>query len=393
MNYNFDELPDRRASDSLKWHFYEEDVLPMWVADMDFPSPEPVIRALQERVEHGVFGYPIGALDDPRVLGELRGLISARLARLYEWQVQPEEIIFIPGVATGFNLACHTVEVPGGAVLVETPLYPPILLAPGNAGLACQDAEMRRRQDGSYEVDWDTYATAMDERTRLFILCNPHNPVGRVFRKEELERMALLCLQRGVIICSDEIHCDLLFKGQRHIPIASLDAEIAHNTITLMAPTKTFNLAGLHMSFAIIQNPELRKSYLKNRQGLVSWVNLLGQVAMLAAYRDGQEWCEQLLVYLESNRDILYDYVQQELPGIEMAKPEGTYLAWLDCRESRITGNPCEFFLKKGRVALMDGAAFGKGGEGFVRLNFGCPQSMLLEGLERMKNALGKIAG
>jgi cystathionine beta-lyase len=280
---------------------------------------------------------------------------------------------------------------PGGGVLVNPPIYNPILDAPKNAGLFRQDVDLIRSDDGTYQVDWEAFESVISEQTRLFILCNPHNPVGRVFQREELARMAEICLQHDIIICSDEIHCDLIFKGHQHIPIATLDPETAQNTITLMAASKTFNLAGLQCSFAVIQNPELRKRYKQAGKGLVSWVNLMGMVATEAAYRHGQDWLDELLRYLEANRDYTYDYVNKQLPGISMAKPEGTYLAWLDCREAGIEENPHDFFLEKARVAMNDGATFGRGGEGFVRLNFGCPRSLLTEALERMRSALSTL--
>lgn len=200
--------------------------------------------------------------------------------------------------------------------------------------------------------------------------------------------MAEICLRNGVVICSDEIHCDLLYGGQNHIPIASLDTEVARRTVTLMAPTKTYNVAGLQCSFAIVQDQELRKKLVDAMGGLVMWVNLIGLVATLAAYRDGQEWLDQVLSYLEENRDFLFDYVTTQLPGVRMSKPEGTYLAWLDCRNSAIQGNPGEFFLREARVALNEGVSFGKGGEGFARLNFACSRETLVEALERMKKAI-----
>jgi cystathionine beta-lyase len=272
--------------------------------------------------------------------------------------------------------------------LVQTPVYPPILKASENARVIRQESPLERVPDGSYRIDWEVFENAITPKTRVFILCNPHNPVGRVFRRLELERMAQICLQRGVVVCSDEIHGDLIYEGQQHLPIASLDPDIAQNTITLMAPSKTYNLPGLQCSFAIIQNKTLRDQFCAAMDGLVRGVNLLGMVAMVAAYQFCDEWLEQLLVYLQSNRDYLFDYVQGQLPGIKMAKPEGTYLAWLDCREAGIESNPCEFFLEKGRLALNDGLSFGQEGEGFVRMNFGCPRSLLEEGLERMKTAL-----
>jgi cystathionine beta-lyase len=381
MCYNFDQTVDRRGTDSLKWHRYGENVLPLWVADMDFRAPEPVIRALHERVEHGVFGYGMP-------LPELRQVIVERLERLYGWQVSPGGLVFLPGVVTGFNLVCHAAASPGDGVLIQTPVYYPILDAPAGAGLTRDEMALTRRPDGRYEIDFDLFEETITDRTRVFILCNPHNPVGRVFRREELERMAEICLRRDVLICSDEIHCDLVFPGHRHTPIASLSPEIADRTVTLMAPSKTFNVPGLRCAVAIVQNRELRRRLRKTHADLVGEVNVMGYVAALAAYRDGQPWLDEVLRYLEANLDFLLQYVEASLPGITMAKPEGTYLAWLDCRQAGIPGNAHEFFVERAKVALNDGAVFGRGGEGFVRLNFGCPRSTLLEALERMKGAL-----
>lgn len=386
-HYDFDQVIDRRGGDSIKWLQYGPDVLPLWVADMDFASPQPVIEALHRRVDHGIFGYP-PVFGLPNELPELRQILIERLERLYAWQVQPEEILFLPGVVTAFNLACHALAVPGGGVLVQVPVYPPFLSAAQNAGMVRQENQLLRQPDGSYEIDWDDFQAAITDQTRLFILCNPHNPVGRVFRRQELERMAEICLRRGVIICSDEIHCDLIYPPHRHIPIATLAPEVARQTITLMAPSKTFNIAGLQCSFAIIQDAELRNRFRHAGQGLVSWVNVLGLTAALAAYRYGDEWLAQLLPYLQANRDFLFDYVRQNLPGLSMAKPEGTYLAWLDCRQAGLQANPYDFFLQRARLALNNGATFGNGGQGFVRLNFGCPRSTLTQALERMRDAL-----
>lgn len=384
MAFDFDQLIDRRHSDSCKWNDYGDDVLPMWVADMDFVSPEPVLRALHERVEHGVFGYGID-------LPELQTVTVDRLASLYGWHVLPQDLVFVPGVVTGFNLACRAVASPGDGMLVQTPVYPPILRVPCNAGLTCDEMELTRQPDGYYVIDFDVFEKTITDRTRVFILSNPHNPVGRAFQRRELECMAEICLRRNVVICSDEIHCDLLFKGVRHWPIASLDAEIADRTITLMAPSKTFNIAGLQCSVAIIQNAKLRKKYKAARADLVHEVNVLGLVAALAAYRDGQEWLDEMLRYLEANRDLLVQYVGEHMPGIRMGKPEATYLAWLDCRQAGIPGNPHKFFLEQAKVAVNDGEAFGRGGQGFVRLNFGCPRSTLLEALDKMQAALAAL--
>jgi cystathionine beta-lyase len=381
MPQAFDFLPNRRASDSEKWLAFDEDVIPMWVADMDFISPPAVLSALQERVAHGVFGY--GTHKPPMVEA-----IVERMQRLYQWQVSDEEVVLLPGVIPGFHLACVAVCEEHQGVLVQTPVYTPILQAAKTTGRLPQEAPLVSDADSYYSIDWDVFENAFDQDTRLFILCNPHNPVGRVFHRDELLRMAEICARKGVTICSDEIHGDLIYPGQPHTPIASLDLEIAQNTITLMSPSKTYNLAGLKCSYAIIQNPELRKKYIQASHGLISSVNLLGLTAGLAAYREGGKWLQELLRYLTNNRDTLDQFVKDNMPGIFMRKPEGTYLAWLDCRQAGIPGNAYEFFLKNARVALNDGKIYGKEGEGFVRLNYGCPHTMMMQALERMKAAL-----
>jgi cystathionine beta-lyase len=318
-------------------------------------------------------------------------VLVERLARLYRWQVAPDALVFVPGVITGFNLACRAVTTPGDGVLMQTPVYPPFFRVPGNVGLTRDEMELTRQSDGYYTIDLDRFERTITDRTRVFILCNPHNPVGRAFQRAELEGMANTCLRRNLVICSDEIHCDLLFQGVEHIPIAALGPEIADRTITLIAPSKTFNIAGLQCSVAIIPNAELRKQFKAARADLVHEANVLGLVAALAAYRDGQEWLDQVLRYLEANRDLLVQYVQEHLPGIQMGKPEATYLAWLDCRQAGLPCDPHKFFLEQAKVGLNDGVAFGKGGQGFVRLNFGCPRSTLLEVLERMRAALATL--
>jgi cysteine-S-conjugate beta-lyase len=281
--------------------------------------------------------------------------------------------------------------VDGDAVLVQPPVYTPILNAPMNAGMELQEAVLVQNGDGTYSVDYEAFEEAISDETRLFLLCNPHNPVGKVFKPEELIRMAEICVRHKVVICSDEIHCDLIFSPFQHTPIASLDEEIAQNTITLMSPSKTYNIAGLKLSFSIIQNPELRKRFRKAQKGLVGGLNIMGIVAALAAYREGDEWLRQVLTYLQANRDFLYDYVSENLVGVKMVKPEGTYLAWLDCRGAGLEGKPYDFFLNQARVAFVEGESFGKGGEGFVRLNFACSRSLLGESLERMRCSLAEL--
>jgi cystathionine beta-lyase len=381
MTFDFDRVIDRRSFDCVKWGKYPPDVVPLWIADMDFRSPEAVVQALRERVEHGVYGYgqePAG----------LRTLLVERLERLYGWRVTPESLVFMTGVMAGYNLATRTATNPGDGVLIQTPIYYPILDAPRFAQCTMDGVELMRLPSGRYEIDFAAFEAAITPRTRIFILCNPHNPVGRVFLRSELERMAEICLRHDLIICADEIHCDLVFQGHQHIPIASLAPEIAQRTITLMAPTKTFNVAGLQCAMAIVENPELRRQFQVARAGLVADANIMGYTATLAAYRDGQPWLDALLAYLEANRDWLFDQIHSQLPGITMGRPEGTYLAWLDCRGAGLAEAPHNFFLEWARVGLNNGAAFGRGGEGFVRLNFGCPRSTLEDALERMRCAL-----
>lgn len=385
MTFNFDMVSDRFSSESIKWHKYGSDILPLWVADMDFKSPNEVVDALQRRVAHGIYGYGVE-------LPDLKKAIVERMWKKYQWSIVPEDIVFLPGVIRGFNLACQAFGKPGGNVLVQTPVYPPILSAPENAGLGRKDVGFRRSENGSYILDQNDFSGAIDERTCLFILCNPHNPIGHVFSRSELETMAEICLENEIVICSDEIHAELLYPGYEHHPIASLDNKIAQKTITLSAPSKTFNLAGLDFSFAVIQNGELRNSFIKSMKGLVGGVNILGQVAAMAAYEHGDPWLKALLNYLDENRHYLIEFLSKNLPKIHVTLPEATYLAWLDCREMKLTPNPFQFFLDHAKVALWKGEDFGKGGEGHVRINFGCPRKILEDALTRMYAAIEKAS-
>jgi cystathionine beta-lyase len=383
MKYDFDQAIERRGTDSYKWKDYGDDVLPMWVADMDFVSAEPIIQALHQRIDHRVFGYTRPTL-------ELKTLIQEHLKTAYQWEVSEEEIVFLPGLVTGLNLFYHAFSNPGDGVLIQPPVYFHFVRDPVNHGRVLDDPPLVQKGD-TYEIDFTLFEKAIGSRTKVFLFCNPHNPVARVFTPKELEKVAEICLRHGVLICSDEIHCDLLYPGHQHVPIGTLGQEVANQTITLMAPSKTYNLAGLHCGFAIIQNSKLRRTWQTFASGLIPGVNIMGHVAALAAFRNGQEWLEQVLHYLKGNRDYLAQYIKDKLPSIRMTKMEATYLAWLDCRETGIPGNPFDFFLREAKVALNDGVAFGRGGEGFVRLNFACPRKTLTEALDRMSCALEKL--
>lgn len=393
MNYFSDKPINRRGTDSEKWDRYDPDVLPLWVADMDFPAAEPIVQALRERLEHRVFGYT----------NEIRGLREAVLQWLLErhrWRVDPEDIVFLPGVVVGFNLAARAFgsvrsTSSEGGVLVQPPVYPPFLSVGRNARVPLIENPLVL--DERYRIDFEHFQTCLNRKPSLFLLCNPHNPVGRVYTRKELEDLADACLKAGTLICSDEIHADLIFSGHSHIPIASLDPEIALHTITLMAPSKTFNIPSLELAFAVIPNPELRKQFQEARRGLVGEVNLFGMVAARAAYREGTPWLTEVLQYLEANRNFLLKTAQERLPGVRMHCPEGTYLAWLDCRELRMKApeafkkGTATFFLEHARVGLNEGSTFGTGGEGHVRLNFACPRSILEEALDRMESAVRRI--
>lgn len=378
--FDFDRLPARRDSDSNKWRKFPADVLPLWVADMDFPSPPAVVAALRARVEHGFFGY---LTEKP----ELQEVVAERLAKRYGWRVEPEAVMPLPGVIAGFNLAIRALTTPGDGLLVQTPVYPPILRAAGNHGLTRDGQPLARGADGRYGVDVDAFASDIRPRTRAFLLCNPHNPVGRVFERHELEAMATACLRRDLWIIADEIHGELLYDGRQHVPMASLGSEVEQRTVTLVAPSKTFNVPGLKCAVAVVPNASLRQRLTAAVSDLVPKINVLGHTAAVAAYREGDEWLEALLRYLEANRDFLVRQVPSQLPGVHVTAPEATYLAWLDCRDTGLA-DPYTFFLERAKVALNDGNAFGPGGDGFVRLNFGCPRALLVDGLSRMGTAL-----
>jgi cysteine-S-conjugate beta-lyase len=383
MNYDFDQSVERKNTDSIKWAVYAEDVIPLWVADMDFVSADPIIKALQRRVAHGVFGYS-------RPSQALVRAIQERLRRLYGWTIGEQDIVYLPGIVTGLNVAFQAFAAPGEGILAQPPVYFHFLRDPVQHGRILQDPPLVQNGD-SYEIDFDQFERAISKETRVFVLCNPHNPVGRVFTKTELEKIAAICLRHNLIICSDEIHCDLVYAPYRHIPIATLSPEVEDRTITLMAPSKTYNIAGLECGYAIIKDAGLRSRWKDFSSGLVPGVNIMGHVAALAGLNEGHEWLQQALAYLQANRDCLAHFLREKMPSIRMSRVEATYLGWLDCRETGIAKNPAEFFLDQARVALSDGAEFGKGGSNFVRMNFACPRQRLAQALDRMKSALEKV--
>lgn len=378
--FDFDAAVDRRGTASVKWDKYNgTDILPLWVADMDFVSPPAVLKALQQRVAHGIFGYT-------RAVDALFETVQNALFDRYGWQVDPEWIIWLPGLVTGLNIACRAVGRDNDAVMTTVPVYPPFLSAPGFSRRRLIKVPLIRLA-ASWAIDFERLQAAITPQTRLFILCHPHNPVGRVYGRGDLVRLLDICIRNDIVICSDEIHCDLILdRAQRHLPLAGLSPEAAQRTITLMAPSKTYNLPGLGCSFAVISNRDLRRRFKRAMAGIVPHANTMGLVAAQAAYGEGGRWHAALLDYLRGNRDRVARFVEQQ-PGLSMTPVEATYLAWIDVRGLGLD-NPVEFFEKAG-VGLSDGAEFE--GPGFVRLNFGCPRFLLDEALERMKRAVENL--
>ena len=387
QNSIFDQIVDRTQSNSIKWTLYNPDVLPMWVADMDFKSPEPIIQALRERVEHGVFGY-----EAPNV--DMRATVVNWLAKKYDWAIHPDDIVFLPGLVSGLNLVARAYGHMGDNVTTMTPVYPPFLSAPVNQGMTAIGCKLKRVDDSEnirYEVDYEAFEKSITPRTSMFYLCHPHNPAGIVFSREELLKIGEICLKHNVLIISDEIHCDLMLDGNKHSPMASVSEAIGQNCVTLMAPSKTFNVPGLGFSFAVVQNKRLRERLQHAEAGIVPHVNAIGITAAYAAYTQCDGWLGELQAYLTENRNVLLDYLAENMPEIKATKPAGTYLGWLDCSKTGISGNAYDFFLKEAKVALNNGGMFGAGGEGFVRFNFGTSRSTMLQGLDRMKVALDKL--
>lgn len=376
---DFNHEVDRTRTSSQKWDKYgDRDILPMWVADTDFRSPPAIIDALQQRIEHGVFGYT-------QIPAELTEVTLERLQRLYRWKVAPESLVWLPGLVCGLHLACRSVGEPGSTVVSPKPIYPPFMSAPQLSSRHLVSVPMRQYGQ-RWLIDFDVLETAITRDTRLILFCNPQNPGGSVYRRSELEQLLAICQRHQLVLCSDEIHCDLLLEpSAEHIPVAALDPEAAHQTITLMAPSKTFNIAGLGCSLAIIPDPQLRQQFKRVRRGIVPDVNLLGYTATLAAYRDCDAWNRQQCDYLRHNRDYLLREINA-IDGLKLDPFEATYLAWIDVSALQLE-NPPAFFEQAG-IGMSPGADFGD--SRFMRMNFGCTRSTLEEGVRRIRQAVSQ---
>lgn len=390
MSSGFDEIIHRRDTNSLKWdhcmeRFGKEDILPMWVADMDFKSPAEVTEAIILRAEHGVFGYT-------GISERLNNALTGWMKRRNGWTVDRQWIVHSPGVVTSINISILAFTDVGDRILIQTPVYYPFY-----SSISDNERQLvvnpLKNNDGHYEIDFDDLEKKLESGVKMMILCSPHNPIGRVWSAVELDRVAKLCLKYNVLLVSDEIHSDLVYGGHRHIPAASLSGEISDNSVTLTSPTKTFNLAGLCESTAIIPNAELRRKFAKtlNKTG-AGMLNIFALAAAEAAYSSCESWLEELMSYLHDNLETLVEYFDKNIPGIKVTKPEATYLAWLDCRSLPVPAEKLkEFFTFKAGVGLNDGITFGKEGLGFQRINFACPRTLLLEGLERIKSAVEQL--
>ncbi|MBV5278361.1 MAG: PatB family C-S lyase [Campylobacteraceae bacterium] len=376
--YNFDELIDRTKSSCEKWDKYKgQDVIPAWVADMDFKSPPCVIEALQKRVSEGAFGYT--AIDD-----ETYDAIINFVKKHYDWDIKKEWLVFTHGVVPSMNIACQAVG--GESVMTNTPIYPHFIKAPHNAQKSVIAIPIIEK-DERWCIDFETLENSITSTCKLFMLCNPFNPGGTVLTKEELERLASICIQHDLTLCSDEIHADLILTPHlKHIPIASLSEEIAQKTITLMAPSKTFNIAGLQSSFAIIPNKKLRESFKKTMGNAVGGINLLAITATKAAYVYGDDWLNELRVYLSENLILVQNFVAKN-PSLKLLKQDATFLAWIDATALHVK-SPYALFLEYG-VGLSDGLPFGDAH--FVRLNFGTTKATLEKILSRMQKAIDSL--
>ncbi len=385
---NFDLTPNRRNPNNRnKWTWYPKDTLPMWVADMDFRAPKPILDALHKAVEHGVLGYELPS-------DVLKETVAARMDKLYKWKVKPEAVVAVTGIVSGFSVAARIACTPKKGILVQTPVYNEFHEVKNNIGVPQLDAPFVKRVDGniiSYEMDWGIFEKQV-KKAGMFLLCNPHNPLGIIFSRKDLLKMAELCIKNNVIIVSDEIHSELLLDGNQFTPMAKLSREIENHTVTLIAPSKTFNVPGLFCGFAIIPNDELRKRYEQEVNHLRLHVGSMGLLAARVAFSGSCDgWLKDLRRYLTDNRDFLVGYVTEYMPEVRTTIPAATYLGWLDFTQTGMKESPYDFFLKNAKVALSDGKIFGKAGEGHVRLNFGTSRALLKQGLDRMQKALEKI--
>lgn len=391
--YNFDEVIERRGSSCLKYDALEErygrvDLIPLWVADMDFKTPDFIVDALRRRLDHPIFGYTMK--------GDYFSVLASWVEKLHGWSVKPEEICYIPGIVKGIGLAQRCFLSPGDQVIIQPPVYHPFRLVPQACGFEVVNNPLIPVYDSegflqSYEMDFEGLERLIGPRTKMLVLSNPHNPCGICFPKETLAQLAEICCRRGVIVVSDEIHAEMVLGGKRHIPFASVSEDAALCSISFMAPSKTFNIAGIVSSYCIIKNAELREKFF-NYLGACELEDptIFALEATRAAYSEqGLAWREEMLAYVEGNIDFVCEWFAGNLPEIRPVRPQASFLVWLDCRKLALEQKDLvDLFVNKAGLALNDGAMFGPGGEGYMRLNIACPRSLLATALSQLKAAL-----
>jgi cystathionine beta-lyase len=384
MPHPFDSLTEKqlRTRECAKWTSFPEDVLPLWVADMDFPIAEPICQALRAHISCHDFGYP----PECGIPG-MREAVRTRLAERFNWRVEPDDIMQVSGIVPCLYLSALSLAAPGDEIIIQTPAYPPFAASVQDTGRTIIENPMKET-DGRWELDLEHLEQMISPATRMIIFCNPQNPTGRVFTRAELEAFAEIIVRHNLWVVSDELHADLVLDGE-HIPLASLGSEIAERTITLYGPTKAFNIAGLRIGFLIAGNPKLMER-LTSHSGMLVPGNVLAQKAALAAYRSGADWLADTLGYLRANSAAIARFVADELPGVRMTEPEGTYLAWLDFRDAVPAAELEAFLLEDARVALNSGSAYGAAGEGFARLNFATSRAVVMDALGRIRDALAR---
>lgn len=389
--YNFDEIIDRSGSGDLKHEallprWGRNDLLPLWVADMDFATPDFVVDALKARLSHPIFGYTIEPAD-------YRPTIIDWNESHHGWKIKPEWISFIPGIVKGIGFVVNVFTKPGEKVIIQPPVYHPFRMTPEDNGREVVFNPLRLREDGYYDMDFDNLSEVCDDKCRVLILSNPHNPAGVCWSKETLQRLADFCYEHNIIVISDEIHSDMALFGNRHVPFASVSERAADISITFAAPTKTFNMAGIVSSYAVISNDDLRQRFygwLKANE--LDEPTIFAPIATIAAYQKGEGWRKQMLAYVEDNVRFVEDYCREHIPGVRPLRPQASFLVWLNCRGLGLNHDKLlELFIDKAHLALNDGEMFGPGGEGFMRLNVGTPRSVLRQALEQLAEAVNEL--
>ncbi len=387
MQHNFDELIERRGTECKKWNTYDADVIPMWIADTDFKCPQPVIDAMVKRAEHGIFGYPTN-------LNSFEQSIVNWQKKRFGWEVQTDWVEYTPAVIPAIVYAMYAFTNPGDNVVIQMPAYHPFHAIIPDNGRYILGNPLILREDGSYDVDFENLEELLKKRkTTMFLLCSPHNPTGKCFTREELTKMSELCLKYNVFVVSDEIHSDIIYSGNEHIPYGSLSQAAADNCVVCVNPSKTFNIAGVRTGAAIIPNRNNHDLFYAPLEALKAYGRtIFGTLPIEVSYNECDYYADQLLEYLEGNRKYLKEFLETRVPKIKMGNPQATYLMWLNCKELNLEPKELQqFFLQKAKVAMNEGSTFGPGGAGFMRMNIACPRSRLVEALERIEKAVNQL--